>query len=54
MTLTNVLYVPKIYKNLISSSLLNNHGFHMVFETDKFVFSKSEMNVEKGYMSDGM
>ena len=26
----------------------------MVFESDKFVLSKSGMYVEKGYMSDGM
>ena len=54
LTLTNVLYVPEIRKNLVSSSLLNSHGFHMVFELDKFVLSKSGMCVRKGYMSDGM
>ena len=32
MTLTNVLYVPKIRKNLVSDSLLNNQGFRLVFE----------------------
>ena len=31
LTLTNVLYVPKIRKNLVSGSLLNSHGFQMVF-----------------------
>ena len=54
LTLTNVLYVPEIRKNLVSGSLLNSHGFWLVFESDKFVLSKSEMYVGKGYMSGGM
>ena len=54
MTLTNVLYVLEIQKNLVSSSLLNNHGFKLVFESNKFVLSKSGMYVGKGYMSDSM
>ena len=54
LTLTNVLYVPETRKNLVSSSLLNRHGFRMVFESDKFVLSKSGMYVGKGYMSDDM
>ena len=49
-TLTNVLYIPKIHNNLVFGSLLNNHGFRIVFESDKFVLSKSGMNVRKGYM----
>ena len=32
LTLTNALYVLEIRKNLVSISLLNNHGFQMVFE----------------------
>ena len=35
LTLNNVLYVPEIHENLISGSLLNKHGFRMVFEIDK-------------------
>ena len=54
LTLTNVLYVPEIRKNLVSGSLLNSHGFRLVFEYDKFVLSKSGMYVGKGYMSGGM
>ena len=54
VNLTNVLYVTKICKNLVSGSLLNNHGFRMVFESDKFVLSKSGMYVGKGYVNDGM
>ena len=54
LTLTKVLYVPDIQKNLVSGSLLNNHGFRLVFESNKFVLSKSGMYVWKGYVSDGM
>ncbi|RVW11957.1 Retrovirus-related Pol polyprotein from transposon TNT 1-94 [Vitis vinifera] len=54
LTLTNVLYVPEIRKNLVSGSLLNNHGFRLVFDSNKVVLSKSGMYVGKGYMSDGM
>ena len=32
LTLTNVLYLLEIRKNLVSSSLLNSHGFQLVFE----------------------
>ena len=54
LTLTNVLYVPEIRKNLVFGSLLNSHGFRLVFESDKFVLSKSGIYVGKGYMSGGM
>ena len=47
-------YVPEIRKNLVSSSLLNKQGFRLVFESNKFVLSKSGMYVGKGYMSDDM
>ena len=54
MTLNNVLYVPKIRKNLVSKSLLNKHGFCMVFGSNKVILSKSGMYVGKGYVSDGL
>ena len=54
LTLTNILYVPEIRKILVSGSLLNNHGFKLVFESNNFVLSKSGMYVGKGYVSDGM
>ena len=41
LTLNDVLYVPEIRKNLVSGSLLNKHGFRMVFESDKVVLSKN-------------
>ena len=48
------MYGPKICKNLVFGSLLNSHGFRLVFELNKFVSSKSGMYVRKGYMSDDM
>ena len=54
LTLANVLYVPEIRKNLVFGSLLNNHGFKLVFDSNKFVLSKSGMYIGKGYVSDGM
>ena len=54
LTLTNVMYVLEIRKNLVSGSLLNNHGFRLVFESNNFVLSKSGMYVGKGYVSNGM
>ena len=49
-----MLYVLEIRKNLVSSSLLNKHGFKMVFEADKVVVSKSGMFVGKGYVFNGL
>ncbi|RVW26496.1 Retrovirus-related Pol polyprotein from transposon TNT 1-94 [Vitis vinifera] len=43
LTLTNVLYVPKIRKNLVSGSLLNNHGFRKDEAIEKFVLYKNEV-----------
>lgn len=47
LTLKNVLYVPEIRENLASKSFLNKHGFHIVFESDKVILSKSGMFVGK-------
>nr|GEW90621.1 60S ribosomal protein L23a [Tanacetum cinerariifolium] len=49
LKLTNVLYVPEIRKNLVSGWLLNKFGFRLVFESDKFVLSKNQMYVGRGY-----
>ena len=54
LTLNNVLYVPKIRKNLVSGSFLKKYGFMMVFEADKVVVSKSGMFVGKVYVSNGL
>lgn len=52
LTLNNVLYM-QIYNNLMFGSLLNNHGFQMVFKSSKIVLSKDGMYVGKGYVSMG-
>ncbi|GJT67365.1 retrovirus-related pol polyprotein from transposon TNT 1-94 [Tanacetum coccineum] len=49
LKLTNVLYVLEIRKNLVSGWLLNKFGFRLVFESDKFVLSKNQMYVGRGY-----
>ena len=46
--------MPEICKNLVFGSLLNSHGFWLVFESDKFVLSKNGMYVGKWYLSGGM
>ena len=54
VTLINVLHVPDVRKNLVTGSLLSKNGFKLVFVSDKFVLSKNEMYVGKGYLSDGL
>ncbi|KAJ0474837.1 putative RNA-directed DNA polymerase [Helianthus annuus] len=54
LTLTNVLYVPEIWKNLVSGWMLNKFGFRLVFESDNFVLSRRGMFVGKGYALNGM
>ena len=54
VTLINVLHVLNVRKNLVSGSLLSKNGFKLVFVSDKFVLSKNEMYVGKGYLSDGL
>ena len=53
-TLNNVLHVPDIRKNLVYGLLLNKNGFRLIFESDKFVLTKSGMYVGKGYLSEGL
>ena len=54
LTLTDVYHVPEIRKNLVSVSLLNMHGFKLVFDGDKFILSKGGVFVGKGYVYEGM
>nr|GEV06252.1 zinc finger, CCHC-type [Tanacetum cinerariifolium] len=41
ITLFNVLYVPKLQKNLVSGPMLNKCGYKQVYESDKYILSKS-------------
>ena len=43
LTLKNVLHVPEIRKNLVSTSLLVKNGFKVVFVSNKVVISKNDM-----------
>nr|GEZ02103.1 zinc finger, CCHC-type [Tanacetum cinerariifolium] len=54
VTLFNVLYVPKLRKNLVSSPMLNKHGYKQVYEYDKYILSKSGVFVGFGYYNNGM
>jgi hypothetical protein len=54
MQLKNMQYVPSINKNLVSVSLLYRDGFKVVLESNKFIMSKSEQFIAKGYVCGGL
>ncbi|GJT26529.1 zinc finger, CCHC-type containing protein [Tanacetum coccineum] len=54
VSLLNVLHVPNIRKNLVSSSVLNNCGYKQVIELNKFVLSKHGVFIGFGYLSNHM
>ena len=54
VTLFNVIHVPDIRKNLVSSSVLNNHGYKQVIESDKFVLFKNGVFIGFGYLCNQM
>ena len=54
VTLTDVLHVPEIRKNLVSGPILSKKGFKLVFESDKFILTKAGMYVGKGYLAEGL
>nr|GEU77185.1 zinc finger, CCHC-type [Tanacetum cinerariifolium] len=41
VTLFNVLYVPKLHKNLVSGPVLNKYGYKHVYESNKYILLKS-------------
>ena len=47
LTLTNVLYVPEIRKNLVSGSLLNSHGFSWCLSMINLFYQRTECMSEK-------
>lgn len=53
LTSNNVLYIPEIRKNLVTGSVLNKHGFELVFELDNLILSKFGMYVGKRYECNG-
>ncbi|GKE16066.1 zinc finger, CCHC-type containing protein [Tanacetum coccineum] len=54
VSLFNVLHVPNIRKNLVSSSVLNNCGYKQVIEANKFVLSKHGVFIGFVYFSNHM
>nr|GEU38223.1 zinc finger, CCHC-type [Tanacetum cinerariifolium] len=54
VSLFNVLHVPNIRKNLVSSSVLNNCGYKQVTVSNKFVLSKHGVFIGFGYLSNQM
>ncbi|GKB36285.1 zinc finger, CCHC-type containing protein, partial [Tanacetum coccineum] len=54
VSLLNVLHVPDIRKNLVSSSILNNYGYKQVIESNKFVLSKHGVFIGFGYLCNHM
>ncbi|GJX02619.1 zinc finger, CCHC-type containing protein [Tanacetum coccineum] len=54
VSLLNVLHVPNIRKNLVSSSILNNCGYKQVIESNNFVLSKHGVFIDFGYLSNHM
>ena len=54
ITLTNVLHVPDIKKNLVSASILCKSGVKSALEADSLILSKNGTFVGKGYACNGM
>ncbi|GKC66816.1 zinc finger, CCHC-type containing protein [Tanacetum coccineum] len=54
VTLFNVLYVPKLRKNLVSGTVLNKCGYKQVYESDKYILSKCGVFIGFGYYNNGM
>jgi hypothetical protein len=52
--LKNVQHIPSINKNLVSVSLLCRDGFKVVLESNKFVVSKCEQFIGKGYVCESL
>ncbi|KAL0537600.1 hypothetical protein IC582_026583 [Cucumis melo] len=54
LSLSNVLYVSSLSRNLVFGSLLNRAGLKIVLEGDKVVLTKNGKFVGKGYLSNGL
>nr|GFA02855.1 zinc finger, CCHC-type [Tanacetum cinerariifolium] len=53
ITLFKVLYVPKLCNNLNYGLVLNKCGYKQVYESDKYILSKSGVFVGFGYYNNG-
>ncbi|GJU23853.1 zinc finger, CCHC-type containing protein [Tanacetum coccineum] len=54
ITLFNVLYVPKLCKNLVFGHVLNKCGYKQVYKSDKYILVKSGVFIGFGYYNNGM
>ncbi|KAL0556827.1 hypothetical protein IC582_005344 [Cucumis melo] len=54
LSLSNVLYVASLRRNLVSGSLLNRAKIKIVLEGDKVVLTKNGEFVGKGYLFNGL
>ncbi|KAL0555831.1 hypothetical protein IC582_004332 [Cucumis melo] len=54
LSLSNVLYVPSLRRNLVSGSLLNQAGLKIILESDKVVLTKNGDFIGKRYLSNGL
>nr|GFA15201.1 hypothetical protein [Tanacetum cinerariifolium] len=54
VSLFNVLYVPKLRKNLVSGPVLNKCGYKQVYDSDKYILSKCGIFIGFGYYNNGM
>lgn len=54
LLLKDVLHVSDIWKNVVLSSLLVQHGFRLVFKSNKFVLSKNGQFLGKSYIEKGL
>ena len=52
-TLQGVLHIPTLWRNLISESSLLRAGYRIMKESNKFVISKSNIFIGKGFVCDG-
>ena len=51
---SNVLFAPSLYRNLVSSTLLDIAGLKIVQEAGKLVIMRNEDFIGKGYRSGGL
>lgn len=54
LSLTDVLNVPDVQKNLVFKFVLSKKGSILVFEFNKFVLTKNGMYVGEGYITNGL
>ncbi|GJX15012.1 zinc finger, CCHC-type containing protein [Tanacetum coccineum] len=54
ITLFNVVYVPRLRKNLMSDPVLNKCGYRQVYEYDKYILSRHGVFIGFRYYNNGM